>query len=192
MRIPDDLELTEASDRGAGTRRRSTPTHGRDGVVALRGWRGDDADRLTQIWQDGELQRRFGVPAPVTGDAIAAWLAGVDQRWRLGLQISLAVTVDGIVVGGCELDDVDTQEPDLGYWVAAPERGRGYATRAARLLVDWATALLPGTALQLVVEADNPASITVAERLGFRRVCGRTVIEDGRTLDVFVRAASSS
>jgi RimJ/RimL family protein N-acetyltransferase len=169
--LPEDLELT-------------------DGVVALRRWRVDDAPALTEIWQDGELQRRFGVPTPVTGDAIDAWLAGVAERWRAGVQISLAVTVDGTVVGGCELDDLDTDEPDLGYWTAAPERGRGYATRAAAQLIDWAGKRLPGTAPQLVVEADNAASITVAERLGFERVPGRTVTEDDRILDVYVRAGS--
>jgi RimJ/RimL family protein N-acetyltransferase len=163
-----------------------------DGVVTLRRWRGSDTQRLTEIWQDAELQRRFGVPAPVTRDEIDAWLTGVAERWRAGAQISLAITVDDTVVGGCELDGLDTPEPDLGYWVAAEARGRGYATRAASLLVELADERLPGAALVLLVEADNTASITVAERLGFARVAGRTVVEDDRVLYVYLRAVSSS
>jgi RimJ/RimL family protein N-acetyltransferase len=93
-------------------------------------------------------------------------------------------------VGGSDLDDLDTDEPDLGYWVAAAHRGRGYATRAGGLLLAWAAANLDDDRVLLVVEPDNEASLGVAARLGFRRVEGREVIEDDRRLDVYARTIS--
>lgn len=158
-----------------------------DGVVALRRWRRADGPALVAIWQDPELQRRFGVEPPVTDESIDAYLDGVDDRWATGVQVSLAVVAGDEIVGGCDLDDLDTDEPDLGYWTAAAHRGRGLATRAARLLVEWAMPRLDGDqALHLVVEPDNAASIAVATRLGFRRVEDRQEVEDGRALDVYV------
>jgi RimJ/RimL family protein N-acetyltransferase len=167
--LPEDVDLT-------------------DGVVSLRRWRPDDAAALTEIWQDGELQRRFGVETPVTRGSIDGYLAGVALRWAAGAQLSVAVVNGDEVVGGCDLDDLDTDEPDLGYWVAAPHRRRGHATRGARLLVDWAVEHVDAAKLLLLVEPDNVASIAVATTLGFARVCGRQEVEDERRLDVYDRA----
>ena len=166
--LPDELELT-------------------DGVVTLRRWTTADVDALTEIWQDGELQQRFGVEPPVTTASIGAYVAGVDARWRDGCQISLAVVIDGEIVGGCDLDDLDTDEPDLGYWTAAAHRRRGLATRVAAVLLDWAVAHLDAGAIRLIVEADNVASIAIAQRLGFRRLADLEVVEDDRVLDVYER-----
>jgi RimJ/RimL family protein N-acetyltransferase len=166
--LPEHLELT-------------------DGVITLRPWSEGDIPALTEIWQDGELQRRFGVAPPVTTESITAYVEGVGRRWRDGAQIALAITTGDIVVGGCDLDDLDTDEPDLGYWVAAPRRGQGHAGRAGRLALEWARVNLEADAVLLVVERDNAASIAVAAGLGFRRIPERVIVEDDRRLDVYVR-----
>jgi RimJ/RimL family protein N-acetyltransferase len=58
---------------------------------------------------------------------------------------------------------------EVGYWVAAPARGRGVATRAVRLLCAWAFAELPLARIQLHTLPGNEASERVAERAGFTR-----------------------
>jgi RimJ/RimL family protein N-acetyltransferase len=57
----------------------------------------------------------------------------------------------------------------LGYWVKREARGRGIATRALRLLSEWAFAELGAYRLQLLAEPGNVASQRVAEKAGFRR-----------------------
>lgn len=146
-RLPDDLELS-------------------DDVVRLRRWRETDVEALTEIWQDPELQRRFGVEAPVTRDATAAYVRGLSERWRDQLQVSLAISANEALVGGCDLDHLTTR-PDLGYWLAPSARGNGYATRAATLLLAWAGTELAVADVVLEIEPDNAASIAVASRLGF-------------------------
>jgi RimJ/RimL family protein N-acetyltransferase len=166
VRLPDDVELT-------------------DDVVTLRRWAGDDADDLLAIWQDVELQRRFGVEPPVTAESIASYLEGVAERWDADLQVSLAVTIGGSLVGGCDLDHLDTPLPDLGYWTRADQRGRGLAPRAGALLLAWAGAELGVTDVTIEVEPDNRASIAVATRLGFARHQGVERTDGNRRLALY-------
>ena len=169
--LPPDLELT-------------------DGLVALRRWSPGDVDDLTEIWQDPELQRRFGVAPPVTGESIATYVDGVARRWRDGVQVSLAIVVDDTLVGGCDLDHLDGDQPDLGYWLAPSARGRGFATRASTLLLDWAHAALDLDDLSVEIEPDNAASIAVAERLGFTRMSGVETADGTRRLILYARPIS--
>ena len=57
----------------------------------------------------------------------------------------------------------------IGYWVAAPARGRGVCTRALRLLSGWALDELELQRVDLITNPDNLASQRVAEKVGFRR-----------------------
>ena len=71
------------------------------------------------------------------------------------------------LVGSCGLGRRPSGSVELGYWIARPHWGRGYATEAARALIDIARALgfsrLEGSHF-----LDNPASARVLEKLGFQ------------------------
>ncbi len=166
--LPETLELT-------------------DGAVMLRPWRLDDVSALTGIWQDPELQRRFAVEPPVTDASTRGFVLGVTGAWRDGVQLSLAIEVDRVVLGGCDLDELDRATPQLGYWLGAGARGNGYATRAGALLVDWARDALRVLRVELEVEPDNAASIAVATRLGFSPVDGLERADGARRLSVYER-----
>ena len=57
----------------------------------------------------------------------------------------------------------------VGYWVAAPARGRGICTAALRLISEWALDALGLQRLELITDPDNRASQRVAEKVGFQR-----------------------
>jgi ribosomal-protein-alanine N-acetyltransferase len=63
----------------------------------------------------------------------------------------------------------DATVGEVSYWVAASARGRGVATRALRLLSEWAFAALGLSESRLWTHADKLASRLVAERAGYRR-----------------------
>ena len=71
------------------------------------------------------------------------------------------------LVGSCGLGRRPSGAVELGYWIARPYWGRGFATEACTALVDIARALrlaqLEGSHF-----VDNPASGRVLEKLGFR------------------------
>ncbi len=57
----------------------------------------------------------------------------------------------------------------IGYTVFPAHRGQGYATRAARELLEWAHRERGVTHVVCGVRPDNTASIRVLEKLGFER-----------------------
>jgi RimJ/RimL family protein N-acetyltransferase len=71
------------------------------------------------------------------------------------------------LVGCCGVDDWSKADvAQIGYWIAANARGRGYATRAVTLLTHWLFDL--GAArVFLTIVAENEESIAVARRAGF-------------------------
>jgi RimJ/RimL family protein N-acetyltransferase len=88
------------------------------------------------------------------------------------------------------------ERAEVGYWVAAPCRGRGAATRAVRLVTDWGFAGLGVARVELLAEPENLASQRVAAAAGFvrERVLHRHRRQKGRWRDfvLFSRGAATS
>jgi RimJ/RimL family protein N-acetyltransferase len=98
---------------------------------------------------------------------------------------------DGTPLGsvGLEVHVHPSPHGEIGYWVAAPARGTGVATRAVRLLADWALARLELSAIEVHVSPANLASQSVARKAGFRLLeqrllLFRTSVEE---FDIYVR-----
>ena len=77
---------------------------------------------------------------------------------------------DGAPLGaiGLELHTEPARHGRIGYWVAAPERGRSVAPRAVRLLADWGSRALGLPRIEISVMPANVASQAVARKAGFR------------------------
>lgn len=58
------------------------------------------------------------------------------------------------------------QVMEMGYWIAEPYWGRGYATEAARTFLDWAFATFTVNRMQAHHIVENGASGRVMEKLG--------------------------
>lgn len=82
-----------------------------------------------------------------------------------------AITLDGEDMIG--VMDLFRRHPnsdlEIGYWVARPFWGQGYACEAARAIIDEARNTLGVTHFVAGVFDDNPGSQKVLERLGFKR-----------------------
>jgi RimJ/RimL family protein N-acetyltransferase len=78
-----------------------------------------------------------------------------------------AVTLEGKPIGICSImlrDDAF----ELGYWYGVPYWGRGYATEAARAVIDHAFGDLGHDVLLSGARVTNPASRRVLEKCGFQ------------------------
>ena len=61
----------------------------------------------------------------------------------------------------------ETGAPHLGFWLGTPSWGQGYATEAARALIDAFFAYGNGSEITASVRVINPASRRVLEKCGF-------------------------
>jgi RimJ/RimL family protein N-acetyltransferase len=158
-----------------------------DGVITLRAKTGADADALTAACQDPEIPRWTRVPVPYRRADALAWVAGSELELDAGVSIDwLAVDADDDLLASVALMHIDRDAgtAEIGYWVAREARGRGIATRAVRLVSEWAASELGLTTLEIIVHEDNAPSHAVARSAGFartgeRRVAPREGIPEG-------------
>lgn len=114
---------------------------------------------------------------PEPGDA-AVLIAGRDdefQRW-LGPgsddpRPTSCIVVEDEVVGWIDYDtERDSLPPgavNIGYFLLASARGKGYATRAMALLLEHLATQPDVETATVLIDADNVRSLAVAERAGF-------------------------
>jgi RimJ/RimL family protein N-acetyltransferase len=158
----------------------------RDGTLALRPPRPDDAAWVTAACRDPESHRWLpALPSPYTAADARRWIAQTEAQWEAGRGAPFAIMTargdEGL--GSIELRLLEPGLGEVGYWVSPEARGRGVATGALRLVAGWAFGELEIERLQLTTHPDNAASQRVAERVGFRRegILRRwTVARDGR------------
>lgn len=138
----------------------------------MRGWEPEDAPAVTAACQDPEIPRYTRVPEPYRLEDAEAFIAMACGHDAIALAVVDAGT--GELLGSVALHDIDRERglAQLGYWVAAHARGRGIASRAARLTGDWAFGHLGVTRIGLHAEVGNVASHRVARRAGFQKVEG--------------------
>ena len=140
-----------------------------DGVVVLRRWRTTDAAAVARACQDDEIARWLPVPVPYVLDSAVGFVDGlVPQQWADGSAANVAAVDAGTgeVLGAAGLTLRDGIA-EVGYWVAAHARGRGVATRTARLHTGWAFEALGVPRVELLADTRNLPSQRVAVRAGF-------------------------
>lgn len=82
-----------------------------------------------------------------------------------------AIRVEGDIVGwaGAFLHDSRARVAEVAYYVLPEYWGNGYASKATRLLVAFAFEELNARRIDASVQADNPGSRRVLEKLGFQQ-----------------------
>jgi ribosomal-protein-alanine N-acetyltransferase len=115
------------------------------------------------------------------------WLARVraatpNDPWALGF--SLVEQASGLVVGDCGYKGPpdSSGSVEIAYAVAPESRGRGYATEAAKALIDFALTQQNVRRVFAHTRPDNMASIRVAIKCGLVRIGEVMDPEDGLVL----------
>lgn len=142
-----------------------------DGVVRLRAWEPEDAPAVWAACQDALIIRFLPVPQPYTETVARKYVAARALDWASEDERSFAITdaAIGEVLGSIARHRRAEHRAEFGYWLAPNARGRGVATRALRLLVDWSLETSSLIRLELYTHPENDASGRVAERAGFSR-----------------------
>jgi len=127
----------------------------------------EDAPALAAAIADESIARNLAtVPWPYSMRDAEAFLASPRDPILPSLLIFERGTGAPQLVGACGLGRRASGSVEMGYWIARPYWGLGYATEACLALVDIARTLgLPS--LEGSHFIDNPASARVLEKLGF-------------------------
>jgi [ribosomal protein S5]-alanine N-acetyltransferase len=125
----------------------------------------EDDRAITRLLRgDTELAlRTAAIPIPYTIEHARAFLRAADPR-----QV-FAIMAGTEFVGAIGFKS-GSESIEIGYWIGRPYWGRGYATRAVRLLIE--EAQRRGIKrLQAEVFPENFGSMRVLEKCGFLREC---------------------
>lgn len=134
--------------------------------LCLRLLRADDAVPLREIVADGWLEAL----AARSGDR-------TFTPWAIVLRDT------GVVVGFCGFLVRPVKGTTMGYAIVPGYRGRGFATEAAAVVLDWAER--HEVDVYASIRPPNPASVRVLEKIGMRLV-DSYVDEDGQR-DIYRR-----
>ena len=164
------------------------------------GW-AEDAPALFRAIADERIVRNLAsAPWPYRPEDASAFLATERKAHEPALLIFRRTHADPELAGTIGIGRRPDGELELGYWVARPYWGRGYATEAGRAVLEMARKSLRIEKLSAGHFVDNPASGRVLEKLGFRPTgeivgrysAGRREIARSRefALDLFAPAKS--
>jgi RimJ/RimL family protein N-acetyltransferase len=147
-------------------RERSTPVLETERLV-LRAPRPGDAKAVAMLAGDRRIaENTTRIPHPYTLTDAVDFIATANGRES---EATFAVTTaDGTLIGMCGFDFRGEPASEIGYWLGVPYWGNGYATEAARAVIDYAFNDLGYDVLVAGARVTNPASRRVLEKCGFQ------------------------
>lgn len=101
-----------------------------------------------------------------------SWIAMQVKTWDERASFEFCIrTAAGDHVGGGGINSLNKDHPfaNLGYWVRTSQQGKGYATRAARLLAQFGLRDIGLLRVEIHAAVGNLASLRVIEKLGAHR-----------------------
>ena len=132
--------------------------------LTLRAPRHADIKAIVRLAGDRRVaENTTRIPHPYTVADAREWIGAAISRSTA----TYLITIGGEVIGGCSLDMRD-DVPELGYWLGVPFWGCGYATEAARGLIDHAFGECGHKVLTSGALVSNSASRRVLEKCGFQ------------------------
>jgi ribosomal-protein-alanine N-acetyltransferase len=141
--------------------------------LRLRPCNDSDASALFALHSNAHVLRYWDAPPWRERGRTEQFIAACRQIAETGTGARLAVdrAADGQFIGWVSLTrwDPDHRRASLGYCFDDAVWGHGYATEAARALLEWAFDTLALNRVQAEVDTRNAASVRVLEKLGFVR-----------------------
>src|SRR5688572_5973067 len=126
-----------------------------------------DAKAIAALANDIRIaQNTLRLPHPYTGADAETFIASTDKGE--GEAAFIVTLQSGALIGIAGIAKLNGNAPELGYWLGVPFWGHGYATEAARAVIDYAFTELGCEVLQSGARISNPASRRVLEKCGFQ------------------------
>jgi RimJ/RimL family protein N-acetyltransferase len=127
-----------------------------------------DTDAVLEYCNDPILQEFVPVPVPYTRETAEAYAVGyatdAPMLW------AMRAHDDDLLLGVIELIPAPLASAELGYWLGAQHRGRGFMTEAMRTVVEFGLSVDGAdlTRISWCAVVGNVASARAARSIGFR------------------------
>jgi ribosomal-protein-alanine N-acetyltransferase len=128
----------------------------------------EDLDELLELLSEDEIAQNLGVKElPRTREELQALLSRPRAPMLPHFFVNLRQSNATPLIGGIGLGR-NGDEVELGYWIAKPYRGQGFAEEAVRAVLNQARAI-GHRSIVACHFADSTASASVLEKAGFTR-----------------------
>ncbi len=133
--------------------------------LTLRAPRLADARAIARLANDRRVAENTArIPHPYGVDDAEQFIAAINRQQG---EATFAIMLRDELIGMCTVELRDGSA-EIGYWIGVPHWNRGYATEAARAVIDHAFGELDYEALQSGARVSNPATRRVLEKCGFQ------------------------
>ncbi|QCK85220.1 GNAT family N-acetyltransferase [Phreatobacter aquaticus] len=135
--------------------------------LVLRAPRFEDARAIAAVADDRRIaEMTANLPHPYAEKHAENWIAnawsGPDHPFLITLK------TNGAPIGATGFVMPELGDPEIGYWLATAHWGKGYATEAARAVVDHLFTQHGVAAVAASARVVNPGSRRVIEKCGFQ------------------------
>jgi RimJ/RimL family protein N-acetyltransferase len=135
--------------------------------LVLRVPRFEDVPSVVALANDRRIaEMTANLPHPYAAKDAENWIANAWTSQDHPLLITLKT--NGALVGATGFVMPELGDPEIGYWLGTAHWGRGYATEAARAVVDHLFTDRGAEAVAARARVVNPASRRVIEKCGFQ------------------------
>jgi RimJ/RimL family protein N-acetyltransferase len=126
-----------------------------------------DIDDIAHFIGNRNVSRMLArVPHPYFPKDAEDWIGHVSRNIEAGLDMAFTIHRERLI-GIMSLEGFDGV-PEFGYWLAEPYWGKGFATEAGAAVLAHAFRTREVERVASGVFKDNPASLTVQKKLGFK------------------------
>ncbi|MCL2360446.1 MAG: GNAT family N-acetyltransferase [Defluviitaleaceae bacterium] len=149
--------------------------------LTLRRFTPTDEQAYADIMTDPNVYRFLGTGQGLPREQIGRMIDSLNSTWGHGLGVYAVIEKDsGKLIGHCGVRGLPCGRKEILYAYCQSSWGKGYATEAAKAVLETHTA----RPLIAVSYPENPASIGVLTKLGFRHIGQEQMF--GKTLESFV------
>ncbi|WP_341281952.1 GNAT family N-acetyltransferase [Paenibacillus sp. FSL H8-0537] len=140
--------------------------------LILRAFNLDDASRVQKLAGNIEVaSTTLSIPYPYPDGAAEDWISNNTIRASNGEGFPFAVTrkKDDALIGCMSLNlSKPDQRGELSYWSGKPYWGHGYATEAAKRVIQFGFEQLELNKIMAAAMAKNPSSSNVMKKIGMK------------------------
>lgn len=164
------------------------------GLITLRPTQEKDISSIYEACQDPTIPQFTTVPSPYTMTHANSFIreqapAHFRQKTELLFAITKGHAADEKFCGVISFHTISLQNhtAELGYWIAAPARGQGIGTTAAKLISEYGFSTIGFRRIEALVNTDNVASQALLISAGYERegvMRKKITRDDGSQIDM--------